>query len=264
MGPKEFGDDANQNHVTNPYPNGEIMPLMRLFNRTGTLMHRYLRTRLRSHMHDPNRGQGRVLSILRLKPEISQKDLAYLLDMRGQSLGELLMKLERAGYITRASSEDDRRAMNINLTEAGKAAAEQTEKNQAESVRLFDCLTADEQARLTEILKKLIAAMEGEIGAECEEPWEDARRCRHEMHQRGREFRDEMREHSHEMREHAHRLRDHIRGELRDQMRDLRKELYRDGMPWDVWKDWSSPDGYDGYTDENHWDEEGRGNGPRK
>lgn len=31
-------------------------------------------------------GQGRVLAILKLKPEISQRDLSYLLDMSKQSL----------------------------------------------------------------------------------------------------------------------------------------------------------------------------------
>ena len=44
---------------------------------------------------DSRRGQGRVLAILKMQPEISQKELLYLLDMRPQSLGELLSKLEK-------------------------------------------------------------------------------------------------------------------------------------------------------------------------
>ena len=48
---------------------------------------------------NPYRGQGRVLAILKMKPEISQKELTYLLNMSKQSLAELLAKLERSGYI---------------------------------------------------------------------------------------------------------------------------------------------------------------------
>ena len=58
--------------------------------------------------------------MLKLKPEISQKELSDLLDMRPQSLGELLGKLERNGYITRTPSERDQRVLIIRLTDAGK------------------------------------------------------------------------------------------------------------------------------------------------
>lgn len=60
--------------------------------------------------------------MLKLKLEITQKELTYLLDMSKQALGELLSKLEKAGYITRKPSEEDRRMIIITLTEKGKAA----------------------------------------------------------------------------------------------------------------------------------------------
>ena len=44
------------------------------------------------------RGQGRVLKLLRLKPEMSQREMAEILGIRPQSLGETLSKLEAAGY----------------------------------------------------------------------------------------------------------------------------------------------------------------------
>lgn len=87
---------------------------------------------------DPHRGQGRVLAILKLQPEISQKDLGYLLDMRNQSLGELLGKLEKAGAVTREPSEEDRRIVNIKLTEYGVKLAGQSRKPDDIS-RIFDC-----------------------------------------------------------------------------------------------------------------------------
>jgi DNA-binding MarR family transcriptional regulator len=118
----------------------------------------------RGPMGAPHQGQGRILSLLKIKPEISQKELAHILDIRSQSLGELLAKLERSGYITRTPSEADRRVMNIQLTESGKAAAEKDEEP-AERDSFFDCLNADEQATLNEYLGRLNKSLEDQLGA---------------------------------------------------------------------------------------------------
>lgn len=74
------------------------------------------RQRMQEHMEngplaDPTRGQGRVLALLKLQPDISTKDLSYLLGIRQQSLNELLNKLEKNGLVTRVQSEDDKRVM---------------------------------------------------------------------------------------------------------------------------------------------------------
>ena len=97
------------------------LDLLAKLSRIGELLHRYSHRNHRMHgpAGDPHRGQGRVMALLKMRPEISQKELAYLLDIRPQSLGELLAKLERNGYIERSASEEDRRGMNIRLTEAG-------------------------------------------------------------------------------------------------------------------------------------------------
>jgi DNA-binding MarR family transcriptional regulator len=134
------------------------------------LMHRY---RLQKHrmfgpMGDPHRGQGRVLSLLKLQPEISQKDLGYLLDMRPQSLGELLTKLERAGYITRTPSEADRRVLNIQLTEEGRKAADA--KAEPDNDSIFDCLSPEEQANLGDYLDRIILALEQALDDPQQEP----------------------------------------------------------------------------------------------
>ena len=68
------------------------------------LLHRHMAVGRQRTFMNPHRGQGRVLSILKLKPEITQKELTYLLDMSKQALGELLKKLENCGYITRTPS----------------------------------------------------------------------------------------------------------------------------------------------------------------
>ncbi len=134
------------------------------------LMHRYHQQKLREYgpMGNPHRGQGRILALLKLRPEISQKDLGYLLDMRPQSMGELLMKLERSGYITRTPSEEDRRILNIRLTEEGEKAAEQAGQR-VDHGELFDCLTEEEQETLGILLGRIIGSLEQQLGDAQEE-----------------------------------------------------------------------------------------------
>lgn len=125
-------------------------------------LHRFqiLRYRDRGPLGNPHRGQGRVLSILKLQPKISQKELSYLLDMRNQSLGELLGKLEQKGYLTRKPSETDRRTAMIELTPEGEAAANSVGDNQGDTDKLFASLSDEEKAELEEYLARLIASLE--------------------------------------------------------------------------------------------------------
>lgn len=111
---------------------------------------------------DPTRGQGRVLAMLKMQPEISTKDLSYLLGIRQQSLNELLNKLEKAGYVVREPSETDRRVMLVKLTEKGK---EEHSLNTDYS-DIFDCLSSEEQKTLDDYLDRIIAALEKQLGIE--------------------------------------------------------------------------------------------------
>lgn len=156
--------------------------LVALFVRIGELLHRQRHYAHRAHgpAADPHRGQGRVLALLKMRPEISQKDLSYLLDIRPQSLGELLTKLERNGYIQRDPSEDDRRAMNIRLTEAGAAATEQSDA----PTDMFSSLNAEEQTVLKGYLERVIAELEESLASVREEP-DFAEGCRHGHHGHG-------------------------------------------------------------------------------
>jgi DNA-binding MarR family transcriptional regulator len=114
-------------------------------------------------MADPHRGQGRILALLKLKPEISQKELSSILDIRSQSLGELLAKLERSGYITRSQSKADRRVMDICLTDAGKEAANQDEQ-QPDNDKLFGCLSEEEQDTLSDYFKRITDDLDKQFG----------------------------------------------------------------------------------------------------
>lgn len=105
------------------------------------------------------RGQGRVLAMLKSKPVISQKELAELLNMSKQSLAELLVKLEKVGYIARRPSEEDRRSTVVQLLPAGAIAAEEMERQDG-SMRILECLDDEELERFGEYLSRVIRSCE--------------------------------------------------------------------------------------------------------
>lgn len=124
-----------------------------------THMHRIMFSQYRKP-HNPHRGQGRVLAILKLKPEMSQKELTYLLNMSKQSVAELVAKLEKSGYITREPSEDDKRAITIRLTEEGEKAIDNTDGREPDISRIFDCLNDEELSAFSEYLGRIIRQCE--------------------------------------------------------------------------------------------------------
>ena len=135
------------------------------FIRLQGLLHRYHTQHFMEFgpLGNPHRGQGRVLSILKLKPEISQKELTYLLDMSKQGLAELLNKLEKKGYIKREPVEEDRRSFNIKLTEEGAAVAGEMGDMPLDLDKVFDCLSDEEQAKLHEYLLRIIECLEDQL-----------------------------------------------------------------------------------------------------
>lgn len=126
-------------------------------------------------MHNPHRGQGRILAILKLKPEISQKELTYLLNMSKQSAAELISKLEKSGYITREPAESDKRVLMIRLTDEGAKAADDVDSTPPETTELLSCLSDDELQAFSEYLGRIIQQYEQQF------PDEDFERRRRKM-----------------------------------------------------------------------------------
>ena len=125
---------------------------------------------------DTTRGQGRVLAALKLSSPLPTRDLAYLLDIRQQSLNELLTKLEAQGLVERRPSESDRRVRIVSLTQAGQNASTGTGRSEYLGV-----LTDEEAAELSRLLDKVIASLEEELGLDGDEDveaWLDEARRR--------------------------------------------------------------------------------------
>lgn len=141
--------------------------LMERLMRLQWLLSRYFHRNLREHGSRgvPYSGQGRVLKVLKLKPEIAQKELSEILGMRPQSMGELLSKLEKKGYVTRTLSPDDKRVIIVHLTEAG-ANANDGQTVQSGPADIFSCLTGEEQTAFKGYLDRMIASLEDRYGDE--------------------------------------------------------------------------------------------------
>ena len=149
----------------------EEMPLVDKVGRLGGLLHRYTKHQAEAHgrFGDPLRGQGRLLTLLKAKPVTTQKELSFLLDMRQQSLSELLSKLEEKGFITREKSDEDARVMMIKLTDAGRQAApDLTDIDPNEDV--FDCLTDEEKDQFGEYIVKVTKSLEQKLVAMGDDP----------------------------------------------------------------------------------------------
>jgi len=110
--------------------------------------------------HSPHRGQGRVLAMLKMKPEISQKELTYLLGISKPALAELLAKLEMNGYITREPSEDDKRIVSVKLTEDGEKAADDLDGGAMDEHKILDCLNDEELTAFHQYLSRIIERYE--------------------------------------------------------------------------------------------------------
>ncbi len=148
--------------------------LIESFMKLEVLLHRGMMLRHKSCFSNPHRGQGRVISILKLKPEITQRELTYLLGMSKQALGELLGKLEGCGYIVRSAAPWDGRMMVVKLTEKGQEAADGMAAAEEASENIFSTLTEEEKENLKVYLGKIID--QGKKLCSCEEGDRKARR----------------------------------------------------------------------------------------
>lgn len=104
--------------------------------------------------------------MLKIKPEITQKELSYLLDMRPQSLGELLLKLENQRFITRTHSEKDRRLMVVKLTSKGMDEINKNEQKEDSTNQIFNVLEPEEKRSLSYILTKITEELDRTIKSE--------------------------------------------------------------------------------------------------
>lgn len=106
------------------------------------------------------RGQGRLLNLLRERGTLTQRELIELTGRRSATLSEQLEKMEKSGYLTRQKNQQDRRNVDVTLTDLGREAALEARADRERRAEVFDGLTPREREELTALLEKLLALCE--------------------------------------------------------------------------------------------------------
>jgi len=104
------------------------------------------------------RGRERLLSIIKDNENISQSELAKIVNIRPQSLSEIVNKLVADGSVIKKISAADKRVTELTLTEEGKVRAQEFKCLREEyASNVFSGLTAEEKEQLVTLLKKIKA-----------------------------------------------------------------------------------------------------------
>ena len=115
-----------------------------------------------------NRGEVGVLSALRTAPpphRLSPTTLFRGLMLSSAGMTSRLDRLERRGFVKRIPDRDDRRAIQVELTAAGrKAVDEAVAANTNRERNLISELSPKEVESLARLLKKMLAGIEPSTG----------------------------------------------------------------------------------------------------
>ena len=106
-------------------------------------------------------GQGRLLFLLNKMEGASQTDLVKILDSRPASVSELIDKLEKLELVDRRRSNNDRRKVNLFLTDKGRETVSDAEAARSIVISdIFDDFSEDEVQQLSSLLNKLSTKLE--------------------------------------------------------------------------------------------------------
>ena len=100
--------------------------------------------------------QFAVIEVLGHIGQLKVGELCDKMLVSGGNMTLVLDNLEKLGYIERSHSKEDRRAINVNLTQKGSEIFDEVFKIHAENIgRYMNVLSAEEQQELGDLLKKL-------------------------------------------------------------------------------------------------------------
>ncbi len=121
------------------------------------------------HVHAGGRsGKQHILAKLhQAGGRLSQRELQERSHISSAALSEVLSKLEMEGLVTRSRSDEDRRQMDITLTEEGVTQAIMRKREfEAFESECLSCLSEDERIQLLEMLDRLAELWRGMDGKE--------------------------------------------------------------------------------------------------
>ena len=147
---------------------GQVRACARLMLRLAHSEHR--RCRIEDHRDGLSRGQAALLRVLSEEDGLSQMELAERLDIRPSSLGELAARLEAAELVERRPNENDKRVVNVFLTQKGRDAEQAFEAPRRQAAEAWCAgLSEEERAQLAALLGKLASSMQTALDAAGEE-----------------------------------------------------------------------------------------------
>ncbi len=121
--------------------------------------------RNRSRQRGEAHAQNRLLQLLQERDGRSLSEIVDELDIRPSSASELVSKLEQQGLVRRETNADDKRVVNIFITDAGRERSETNEEARAKrDAEIFSGLTDEEQQQLSELLRKLADSLKERLG----------------------------------------------------------------------------------------------------
>jgi len=149
----------------------EEMPLQDKIGRMNVLLRRYKKALEFAAERDgeQKRVNDRLLTMLKVKPQTTKKELSFLLDMSSRDLTDLLAKFEEKGLVALRSSEGDGYETIVELTEKGASPDASLDDAKAQ-VDPFDALDEDEKAQLADISVKVSKSLEAKLVAMGEDP----------------------------------------------------------------------------------------------
>ena len=113
------------------------------------------------------RGQGRLLVLLNRYGALTQRELIELTGRRSATLSEQLEGMEKSGLILRRKNEQDKRNVDVELTEQGKTAAvEAIQNRQSYADELFAVVPQRKKQQLAGLLDALLHTWEVPINEE--------------------------------------------------------------------------------------------------
>lgn len=143
-------------------------------------------------LYEGKGSQKRILIVLKeIGGSVTQRELTERLGIQPGSASEVITKLEDAGYIKRTPNEADRRTINIDLTETGKTAAEEAQKERKQRhEQMFSCLSDEEKKQLLCLLEK--------VNTDWKQRYQDIGESRrmHKHHHKGHGHHEDMYRHS--------------------------------------------------------------------
>ncbi|WP_068618692.1 MarR family winged helix-turn-helix transcriptional regulator [Paenibacillus tuaregi] len=109
------------------------------------------------HTYGLSRNHELILELLDKEGPLNPSKLAAVLKVTTGGVTGLADKLVKAGYIQRIRDEEDRRAVHLAITDAGRALAHQTRsQGRAQFAHFFDMLTDEELTQLITLYQKLV------------------------------------------------------------------------------------------------------------